>query len=285
MSTAIAQKNENWTLEITPSSSMFYIPFQDIWRYRDLLFLFVRRDFVSFYKQTVLGPIWFFLQPLFTTLIFTVVFGGIAKMAPEGVPPMLFYLCGVTFWNYVAECLNKTATTFKDNANLFGKVYFPRIIVPLSIVCSNLVRLAVQFGLFLAIWIYHLPSQEVVPQKTLLLFPLVILIMAVLSLGLGMLFSAMTTKYRDLFFLLQFGVQLLMYGSAVIYPLSKVGQYERYLAWNPLVPMFETLRHGFLGTGSVDYWGLGYAAAVALGVFLISCVVFNRIEKTFMDTV
>lgn len=288
-------------MEITPRNDLLHIPLGDIWKYRDLLWLFVRRDFVAFYKQTILGPLWFFIQPLFTTLIFTLVFGRVGNFAPTGVPMVLFYLCSVTFWNYFAECLNKTATTFKDNANLFGKVYFPRIIVPLSIVISNLIKFAVQFALFLAFyaWYYYFPGEvtvdgvttqlSVTPNwNTLLLFPLVVLIMGVLGLGLGMLFSAMTTKYRDLVFLLQFCVQLLMYASAVIFSWSVLkSEYSAaapWLGWNPLISLIETVRNGFLGVES-DQVGILYPAILAVVVFAIACVVFTRVEKTFMDTV
>lgn len=297
--------DNDWTLEITPHGDLIHIPVKDIWKYRDLLWLFVRRDFVSFYKQTILGPLWFFIQPLFTTLIFTLVFGNIGGFnpkAPEGftaVPAVLFFLCSVTFWNYFAECLNKTATTFKDNANLFGKVYFPRLIVPLSIVISNLIKFGVQFLLFLSIFAYYYSkgwdaqndAGQWVPFSLdpmyLLLFPCVVVIMGVLGLGLGMLFSAMTTKYRDLVFLLQFGVQLLMYGSAVIFSWSFLTTTypvaEPYLTWNPLVGLIETVRSVFLGTPNV--FSLIYPAAFAAVVLVFACIVFNRVEKTFMDTV
>jgi lipopolysaccharide transport system permease protein len=297
--------DENWTLEITPHGDLIHIPVRDIWTYRDLLWLFVRRDFVSFYKQTILGPLWFFIQPLFTTLIFTLVFGkigGFAPVAPEGfnaVPQVLFFLCSVTFWNYFSECLNKTATTFKDNANLFGKVYFPRLIVPLSIVISNLIKFGLQFLLFIFIFAFYYREgwdaqdasgvwgQFTLQPSHLLLFPIVVVIMGMLGLGLGMLFSAMTTKYRDLVFLLQFGVTLLMYGSAVIFSWSflttnyKVA--EPYLAWNPLVPLIETVRSVFLGTTNV--FSLVYPAVFAAAVLVFACIIFNRVEKTFMDTV
>lgn len=297
--------DNRWTLEITPHGDLIHIPVRDIWKYRDLLWLFVRRDFVSFYKQTILGPLWFFIQPLFTTLIFTLVFGnigGFAPDAPEGftaVPQVLFFLCSVTFWNYFAECLNKTATTFKDNANLFGKVYFPRLIVPLSIVISNLIKFVVQFALFLVFFGYYYSrgwdSQDAAGQWVpfslepthLILFPAVVAIMGVLGLGLGMLFSAMTTKYRDLVFLLQFGVQLLMYGSAVIFSWSfltrEYAAAEPYLSWNPLVALIETVRSVFLGTTNV--FSLVYPAVFATVVLVFACIVFNRVEKTFMDTV
>ncbi len=294
---SVEQATDDWTLEITPRSDLFHIPIGDIWRYRDLLWMFVRRDFVSFYKQTILGPLWFFIQPIFMTLVFTLVFGQIGKLAPVGVVQILFYLCGVTFWNYFAECLNKTAMTFKDNAKLFGKVYFPRLIVPISIVFSNLIKFAVQFSLFLCFfaWYYlrgvpdgFAPLEF--PWKALWMFPMVVAIMGVLGLGMGMIFSSMTTKYRDLIFLLQFGVQLLMYGSAVIFSWdilkARYPAAEPILEWNPLIPLVEAVRHAFLGTPDPFGWtGIAYSATFAAVSFVIACVIFNRVEKTFMDTV
>jgi len=266
--------------------------------------MFVRRDFVSFYKQTILGPLWFFIQPIFMTLMFTLVFGQIGGLAPDGVVQILFYLCGVTFWNYFADCLNKTAMTFKDNAKLFGKVYFPRLIVPISIVVSNLIKFAVQFLLFLAVFVWYYCSEPTADPETgkllwqpltfpwtaLWVFPLVIVIMGVLGLGLGMIFSSMTTKYRDLIFLLQFGVQLLMYGSAVIFSwdvlLSKYAKAAPLLEWNPLISLIEAVRHAFLGTANPFGWtGILYSATCAAVIFVVACLVFNRVEKTFMDTV
>ena len=287
-------QTDDWSLEITPRSDLFRLPLGDIWRYRDLLWLFVRRDFVSFYKQTILGPFWFFIQPIFTTLIFTVVFGKVGGLAPDGVDPMLFYLCSVTFWNYFAECLNKTATTFKDNANLFGKVYFPRLIVPLSIVLSNLLKFGVQFLLFLGVLAWMAWRGKATPDiLSGFVFLPVVAIMGLMGLGIGMLFSAMTTKYRDLVFLLQFGVQLLMYGSAVIFSWDRLQEkadgypwIERILAWNPLIPLVETVRCAFLGMDNpFGSMALVYPFLFATFTFLLASVVFNRVEKTFMDTV
>lgn len=298
MSTANAkQLNDDWTMEITPRSDHFHIPIGDIWRYRDLLWMFVCRDFVSFYKQTILGPLWFFIQPIFMTLVFTLVFGQIGKLAPKEIPQILFYLCSITFWNYFSECLNKTALTFKDNANLFGKVYFPRLIVPISIVLSNLIKFGVQFLLFLCFfaWYYFAGGPEgteplVFPWKAFYVFPVVVIIMGVLGLGLGMIFSSMTTKYRDLIFLLQFGVQLLMYGSAVVFSwdvlLKEYKQAAPLLSWNPLVPLIEGVRWAFLGTSNpFGLGGIAYSAVCATAVFVVACSIFNRVEKTFMDTV
>ncbi|WP_146600044.1 ABC transporter permease [Novipirellula aureliae] len=280
------ESDENWDLLIRPQESLLTLKLRDVWRYRDLLYLFVRRDIVSFYKQTILGPIWFFIQPLMTTLIYVVVFGQIAGLSTDGLPQLLFYLCGVTFWNYFSECFSKTATVFRDNAHLFGKVYFPRIITPLSIVLSNLFRFAIQFSLFVLIAVYYYFQGKAQVQLTIMLFPLLVAMMAFLGLGLGMLFSAMTTKYRDLSYLLQFGIQLLMYATPVIYPLSQVPErLKPVLAWNPLSPIFETARHGFLGAGAFAPMDLAYSLVFTLVVLLLSTVIFNRVERTFMDTV
>jgi lipopolysaccharide transport system permease protein len=280
------EADTDWDLVIEPHSSLLSLQLGEVWRYRDLLYLFTRRDIVAFYKQTILGPIWFFIQPIFTTLVYVLVFGQIAKLSTDGTPQVLFYLCGVTLWNYFSECFNKTATVFKDNAQLFGKVYFPRIISPLSIVLSNLMRFGIQFTLFLTVFGWFWANGEVHPSPAILLFPVIVLTMATLGLGFGMLFSAMTTKYRDMVFLLTFGVQLLMYATPVIYPSSQIPQsVARYLAWNPLAPLFEATRYGFLSAGNFSLLGVSYSLGFAVTMFLISTVVFNRVERTFMDTV
>lgn len=259
---------------------------EEVWRYRDLLYLFTKRDIVSFYKQTILGPIWFFIQPIFTTLVYILVFGKIAGLSTDGLPQVLFYLCGITFWNYFSECFNKTATVFKDNSALFGKVYFPRIISPLSIVISNLLRFAIQFMLFLVFFVWYWAKGDVQPNSAILLFPIIVFTMALIGLGFGMLFSAITTKYRDMVFLLTFGVQLLMYATPVIYPFSQMPEsVAKYLAWNPLTPLFEATRYGFLGAGYFTFTGVAYSFVFAVVVFLVSTMVFNRVERTFMDTV
>ena len=280
------QPDEPWTLEITPRRSLLDIPFHDLFYYRDLLFLFVKRDFVAFYKQTILGPLWFLIQPILTTLMMTLVFGNIAGLSTDGLPKVLFYLAGVTMWGYFSECLTKTATTFSDNAHLFGKVYFPRLITPLAIISSNLLKFAIQLALFLTFWGYFLAQGAIEPQLTALLFPALIVLMAMISLGLGLIFSAMTTKYRDLRFLLTFGIQLFMYATPVIYPVSTIP--EKY-AWiirsNPITPLIETFRHGFLGAGHFSWTVLGYSAAFATIILMIGTIIFNKVEATFMDTV
>ena len=278
---------EKWDLEIAPQRSLFDIPWKDIWRYRDLLMLFVRRDFVSQFKQTILGPTWFFIQPILTTVVFMVVFTGIAKIPTDGVPPVLFYLSGLVGWNYFADCLTKTSNTFIGNANIFGKVYFPRIVVPISIVLSNLMRFGVQFMLFLAVWAFYLfTTDQIFITTYILLVPLAIINIGLIGLGLGMIVSSLTTKYRDLTFLIAFGVQLLMYATPVIYPLSQVeGKFLILLKANPLTPLIESFRIGFMGQGIVE-WNLWiYSIVFMLVTLAISTVIFNKVEKDFMDTV
>ena len=276
----------DWTLDIGPRRGMFQVPLAEIWRYRDLLYLLVRRDFVAFYKQTILGPLWFLIQPILTTLMFTLVFGRIAGISTDGAPAILFYLAGVTLWGYFAECLNKTATTFTDNAALFGKVYFPRMIAPLAVVVSNLMKLSIQLCLFLAFLGYYIATGQANPNTFALLLPFLIVVLAAISLGFGLIFSAMTTKYRDLKFLLSFGVQLAMYITPIIYPVSSIPEkYATLIRLNPLTPLVETFRYGFLGVGDFTTGGLVYASLFAVGILSIGVLIFNRVEATFMDTV
>jgi lipopolysaccharide transport system permease protein len=249
--------------------------------------MLVKRDFVATYKQTILGPVWFFIQPLLTTITYVIIFGNIAKISTDGLPMMLFYLCGITLWNYFSECLNKTATVFKDNATIFGKVYFPRLIMPLSIVVSNLVRLGIQFILFLLIWGWYLyKGANVHPNFYILLSPYIILLLAIIALGTGMIISAMTTKYRDLVFLLTFGIQLMMYATPVIYPMSVLSKkYALLIKANPLSSLLETFRYSFTGSGQFSWISLGYSTVFAVILLFIGTVIFNRVEKDFMDTV
>jgi len=277
-----------WTIEA--KASLFDLKLNEVWAYRDLLILLVRRDFVSFYKQTILGPLWFFIQPLFTTIIFTFIFGNLAGISTDGLPKPLFYMAGITAWNYFADCLTKTSTVFKDNAGIFGKVYFPRLIMPLSIVVSNLVRFGVQMLLFLLMMGYYYLSGAVFHMTSaIFLFPFIVILMALLGLGAGMIISAMTTKYRDLAFLVTFGVQLLMYATTVIYPLSealnKYPDYAWIIAYNPMTPIIETFRYGFLGEGSFSWGSLGYATAVTTALLFFGIVIFNKVERNFVDTV
>jgi lipopolysaccharide transport system permease protein len=279
--------DEQWDLEIKPSNSLFHLHLKDVWAYRDLLLLLVRRDFVSFYKQTILGPLWFFIQPIFTTIIFTFVFGKMASIPTDGLKGPLFYLAGITAWNYFSDCLNKTSTVFKDNAAIFGKVYFPRLIMPLSIIVSNLVRFGVQMLLFIAMLAYYAFFGGFFGLNWYaLLFPVLILLMGLLGLGCGLIITAMTTKYRDLAFLVAFGVQLLMYATTVIYPLSaKYPKYSWIIKYNPMTPIIETFRYGFLGKGTFSWASLGYCTGVTLFVTLLGIVIFNKVEKKFVDTV
>lgn len=278
---------KEWDLVIEPQHSLLDLNLKDVWRYRDLLWLLVKRDFVSFYKQTILGPLWFFIQPLFTTLIFTFVFGNLAGLSTDGLPQPLFYMAGITAWNYFADCLTKTSTVFKDNANIFGKVYFPRLIMPLSIVVSNLVRFGVQMLLFFLMLAYYAyTGGSFTPNAYVLLSPMLILLMALLGLGLGLVITALTTKYRDLAFLITFGVQLMMYGTTVIYPLSAApAKYRALIELNPMTGIIEAFRYGFLGQGEFTVSSFGYSVAFTLLALLLGVVIFNKTEKTFVDTV
>lgn len=280
-------ENEHWDMIIEPRGHLLDLKLKDVWHYRDLLVLLVRRDFVSFYKQTVLGPVWFFIQPLLTTIMFTFVFGNLAALSTDNIPPPLFYLAGITAWNYFADCLTKTSTVFKDNAGIFGKVYFPRLIMPLSIVASNLVRFGVQFILFLiAMAYYGIKGSSFHPTWAIALFPVVVLLMAALGLGAGMIISAMTTKYRDLAFLITFGIQLLMYATTVIFPLSAApAKYKWIIQLNPMTALIETFRYGFLGRGSFSWVLIGYATGVTAVLLFLGIIIFNKVEKNFVDTV
>jgi lipopolysaccharide transport system permease protein len=282
-----AEHKTDWDMIIEGRSSLIDLKLREVWHYRDLLLMFVKRDFVAFYKQTILGPLWFFIQPLATTIIFTFIFGNLAGISTDGLPQPLFYLAGITAWNYFGDCITKTSTVFKDNANIFGKVYFPRLIMPLSIVASNLVRFGVQMLLFLGMMIYFAVSgADFRPTWAIALFPLLVLLMALLGLGIGLIITAMTTKYRDLSFLVQFGVQLLMYMTTVIYPLSAAPEKYRWIIeLNPMTAIIEAFRFGFLGQGEFTAWSLGYSSAATLAILLVGVMIFNKTEKSFVDTV
>jgi lipopolysaccharide transport system permease protein len=277
----------NFQHSITPARTLFDLKLKEIWRYRDLLVLFVRRDFVAKYKQTVLGPAWFVIQPLMQTVMFTLVFGNIAGISTDGAPKGVFYLAGITAWNYFANCLTKTSAVFTLNASLFGKVYFPRAVTPISIVLSNLIEFAIGLSLFLGFYFYYLLSgANIQPNSTLLLLPLLIVIMGFMGLGLGMLISAMTTKYRDLQNLVTFGVHLFMYATPVIYPISTIPEKYRWIILaNPMTGIIETFKYGFLGIGTFNWYYLAYSAGFTVVVFLLGLAIFNRTEKNFMDTV
>ena len=279
---------QDWSLVIRPQNRLFDLHLADVWRYRDLLWMFVRRDFVAVYKQTILGPLWFFIQPLLTTVVFTMIFSGVAKISTGGFPAMLFYLAGLTPWNYFSTCLTKTSNTFVSNAGIFGKVYFPRLIVPLSIVVSTMIQFGIQFALFLAVLLYYLAmGASIVPQwgMILVLTPALILLMAALGLGAGIVVSSLTTKYRDFTFLIAFGVQLMMYGTPVIYPMSSIPEKWRWLIQlNPMTAPVEAFRAIFLG-GPIPWSALGFSTAFTALLLFIGVIIFNKVEKTFMDTV
>jgi lipopolysaccharide transport system permease protein len=273
---------------IRPKRSLFELNLKEVWNYRDLLMMFVRRDFVAGYKQTILGPLWFFIQPIFTTIMFTFVFGNIANISTDGQPKILFYLSGLTIWNYFAECFTKTSNIFIANAGIFGKVYFPRLISPLSIVVSGLMRFGVQMVLFLGFLFYfNLSGSETVkPNLSILLFPVLVFLMAGFALGFGMIISSLTTKYRDLTMLISFGVTLLMYATPIIYPINSIPEkYKTYVLANPLAPVVETFRYAFLGSGNLNWIALGYSTAWVVILLSFGVIIFNRVQQTFMDTV
>ncbi|MGV3631165.1 MAG: ABC transporter permease [Bacteroidota bacterium] len=279
---------EEWDLVIRPGSPVFSLNLREVWEYRDLLLLLVKRDVISFYKQTVLGPLWFFIQPLIMTLIYILIFGTIAGIGTDGLPKALFYMTGIISWNYFSECLLKTSTIFKDNAHIMGKVYFPRLVMPLSIVTGNLVRFAVQFLLLIATIVYFiaLTDYEYTFSIYLLILPLLVLQMALLSLGLGLIITSITTKYRDLVYLVTFGVQLLMYATPVIYPLSATPENIRpFIAYNPLTPIVEGVRLAVLGKGELDLFSLLSSVIFTVLVLFFGMIIFNKVEKSFSDSI
>lgn len=281
-------ENESWDLIIQPQRRLLDLRLRELWRYRDLVMLFVRRDFVAVYKQTILGPLWYLIQPLLTTITFTFIFGQVASLPTDGLPQFLFYMSGTVIWAYFADCLTKTSNTFVQNANLFGKVYFPRMAVPVSILLSNLIAFVIQFALFLIfIGFFVLRGTVITPNWLwVALSPLLVMMMAGLGLGFGIIISSLTTKYRDLRFLVQFGVQLLMYATPVIYPVSSIPErFQWIILANPMTPIVEAFRSAFLGAGTVDVGHLAYSFGFMLVVVFLGSVIFNRVEQTFMDTV
>ena len=278
----------DYTTIIKPKGKLFEIDFKEIWRYRDLLVMFIKRDIVTQYKQTILGPTWYFIQPALTTIMYMVVFGGIAGISTDGLPQPLFYLAGIVLWQYFSECLNKTSATFTQNQHIFGKVYFPRLISPLSNVLSNLVRMSIQFLLFLIVYVYYVAvGVDVMPNAYALLLPLLIVMLAGLSLGFGIIISSMTTKYRDLTILFTFIVQLWTYATPVIYPLSTItnDKIRMLMGINPLTSIFEAFKYGMLGVGQFSWGGLGYSFGFMVVLLLVGVVVFNKVQRSFMDTV
>lgn len=282
--------DDNWLFEITPKNKFFSLNLKEVWQYRDLLLLFVKRDVVTVYKQTILGPLWYLIQPLFTSITFTIIFNTVAGIETGTIPPFLFNLAGITVWNYFTACLTDTSDTFKRNAAIFGKVYFPRVIMPISIVISNLLKFGIQFLIFIGFSVfYYFKGVAINLDGSLLFFPLLIALMGVLGLGFGMIISSLVTKYRDLSYLIGFGVQLLMYLSAVMYPMAlirdKMPDYAWLVQYNPLAYVIETARYMLLGVGHVSVLGMAYTIGVTIAVFFIGLLVFNKTEKSFIDTV
>ena len=278
---------QTWSEEIKSKNSLFSINIKEIWHYRDLLLMLVKRDYVTFYKQTILGPIWFFIQPIMTMLIYIVLFGQIANIKTDGAPQAAFYLSGIIIWNYFSESLTKTSTVFKDNSNLFGKVYFPRLIMPLSIVFSGLMKFIIQFLLFIVVILYYtFIAEKIHPNIWVLATPFLILLMACFALGLGMIFSSLTTKYKDLVFMLTFGIQLFMYATPVVYPSSAMPKkFAFFLEINPLTGIFECFRYAYLGTGNFKPESLGISSLLIGLLLIIGVLIYNKVEKSFMDTV
>jgi lipopolysaccharide transport system permease protein len=282
--------SKEWDIVVESQSSLLDLNLLEIWKYRELLWVLVKRDFVSFYKQTILGPLWFFIQPLFTTIIFTFIFGNVAGISTDGLPRPLFYMAGITAWNYFADCLTKTSSVFRDNSHIFSKVYFPRLIMPLSIIVSNLVRFGVQMLMFFVMMgYYYIQSETNVvfqPNIYMLMFPFLVIMMALLGLGIGLVISALTIKYRDLGFLVNFGVQLMMYATTVIYPLSTAPlKYKWLIELNPMTGIIETFRYGFLGRGHFTISTIGYSIGLTLIFLFLGVIIFNKVEKTFVDTI
>ena len=278
---------QKWTETIEDKHSLFDLKLKEVWKYKDLVYMFVKRDFVSSFKQTILGPIWFFINPILTTIVYLIVFGRIAKLPTDGCPPLLFYLAGVTLWNYFSSALTGTSYTFAGNAGIFGKVYFPRLVTPISIVISNLMRFGVQMLLFIIVWLYYLSKGEIHPHWWwTLITPFLILLMALFALGTGMIFSSLTTKYKDLNMILGFGVSLYMYATPVIYPVSSLsGIFKKLAYYNPLTGIFECFKYAWLGVGDFSPLMLGISTIIIFVIFMIGLIIFNKVEKTFMDTV
>jgi lipopolysaccharide transport system permease protein len=284
---SLTMDNLNVTV-IKPQSSLFSLEMRELWAYRDLIYMYVKRDVVTFYKQTIMGPLWFVIQPILTTIMFMFVFGNLAGLSTDGIPGPLFYFAGIIIWNYFADCLTRNSKVFIENQHVFGKVYFPRLVVPISVTVSNLLRLFIQFAVFMVVYAYYyfFETALIAPNEYVLLLPLLIMLSAGLSLGFGIIFSALTTKYRDLTFLLQFGVQLWMYITPVIYPLNSIPVEKQWLVvLNPMTSVIETFKYGFIGQGVFSWWHLGYSAGFMVVLLLLGIVVFNKVEKSFIDTV
>lgn len=278
---------ENWTTIIKPKTGWFDINLKELFQYKDLIIMFVKRDFKTLYKQTILGPLWIIINPLFTTIMYTIVFGNIANISTDGLPQIVFYMMGTTLWTYFSTCLTKTSTTFTNNANIFGKVYFPRLVTPISTVISGLINFFVQFILFLIFVVYYCANGAAIyPNIYILITPLLLLQLAILALGFGIIISSLTTKYRDLAVLVTFGVQLWMYATPIVYPASQIsGKLRTLMMLNPVSPIVESFRYAFLGSGFIPWDFLIISILVTITVLFIGIVLFSRVEKTFMDTV
>jgi lipopolysaccharide transport system permease protein len=282
------EEDSKWTQIIKPKNKWLDIDVKEIWEYRDLIMIFVKRDIVSTYKQTIMGPLWLFLGPLFTVFVYTFVFSGIANMSTDDIPAPLFYLAGTTMWGYFQSCFTGTSGTFVNNAGIFGKVYFPRLVSPISIIISNLMKFGIQMMLFFCFFFYYYlnGAKNVNPNKVLLLMPFLLILMGGIALGMGIINSALTTKYRDLTYFISFGVTLLMYATPVIYPVSAIPElYKPFLDYNPIAPIIEAFRYGFTGHGTFSFQGLIYSSIFMLIVLFLGTILFSRTEKTFMDTV
>jgi lipopolysaccharide transport system permease protein len=282
----VKEEQHNWDSVIESKHSLLDVNLKEIWQYRDLLVLFVKRDFVTVYKQTILGPLWFFIQPLLTTITFTIIFGNIAQISTDGSPKLVFYMAGITLWNYFSSCLSNVSSTFNSNAGIFSKVYFPRLIMPITTVVSNLMKFGVQFLLFIGFVIYFSIKEQIQPNFYMVFTPFVILLMALISMGLGLILSTMTTKYKDLSQLISFGVNLLMYATPVIYPSSSVPEKYVYIVnANPLASLFDYMRFAYLGVGQFNFSSFLYPSIFAVAILALGILLFNKTQKTFMDTV
>jgi lipopolysaccharide transport system permease protein len=286
----IDENGDDWRFIISSKNNLLRLNLKEVWSYRDLLILFVKRDIVTVYKQTVLGPIWYLIQPLFTAIIFTIIFNNVAEIDTGIIPPFLFNLAGITTWNYFKDCLLATSDTFKSNQHIFGKVYFPRIIIPLSVVLSNLIKFGIQLIIFIVFYCYYIyQGVDVLPHQFIFLFPFLVLLMGLFSLGLGMIISSLATKYRDLIFLLQFGIQLLMYLSLVAYPLSLIQEKLPQLSWiveyNPMAHIIETARVLLLNTGSFSLEWMIYTVVITCITTVLGVLIFNKTESKFIDTI
>lgn len=280
-------EKQEWTIEIKPKKRLLDIDLKGLWLYRDLFYMYVKRDIVTVYKQTILGPLWFLIQPILTTIMYMFVFGGLAGISTDGIPQPLFYMSGILLWNYFNAAFMVSSNVFTANASVFGKVYFPRLVVPLSGITSNLIKFGIQLILFIAIYLYYyIQGVNLTINWTIILFPVLILMIALHAMSWGLIISALTTKYRDLTQLVTFGIQLFMYVTPVIYPLSAAPEkYRIFISLNPLTPIFETFKYSCMGSGSLDWIGLGYSFIVLLITLFLSIIIFNRVERNFMDTV